>query len=254
MPSKFPCRYERRRSLIKNPLFTLLVAGLELCIANSSIAQTRAPDSNGATLLTFTEHAERSVPRDTLHAELRIQASGSNAAKLQGDINQRTTDAIRFLKETAGVQVETTGYGVYKGESEQKPIWRGSQSLRVTSKDFTTALDAVAGLQQRGAILSDLSTDLSSEAILAVQSELTREALGRIQNRANEIANVLGTKIERYEGLHVGNATIEGGLRPMAAAATSSDRPPPTVEATDTVVSVSIDATVLLAPAPSGSR
>ncbi|MBU6507003.1 MAG: SIMPL domain-containing protein [Alphaproteobacteria bacterium] len=227
------------------------LAAALLVAAVAPVCAQPAPPPSG-TALTLSTHADKTLPRDQLEAELRVDAMDANAARVQADVNRRMAAALAHAKTVAGVTVETTGYSVYQErDAKGNPTrWHGSQALRVKSGDFAALLNLVGTLQGQGLALSSLTAELSPAAAKAAQDELTDTALKDIRARADRIAATLGTHVERYAELRVGNASVPPmPIRFMAAAAPASSSMPPPVAATgDATVSVNVDATVLLAP------
>ncbi|HEV2161141.1 MAG TPA: SIMPL domain-containing protein [Stellaceae bacterium] len=234
-----------------------LAAALLLAAVTPVWAQPAPPPSG--TALTLSTHADKTLPRDQLEAELRVDAMDANAARVQADVNRRMAAALAHAKTVTGVTVETTGYSVYEErdanyeerDAKGNPTrWHGSQALRVKSGDFAALLNLVGTLQGQGLALSSLTAELSPAAVKAAQDELTDTALKDIRVRADRIAATLGTHVERYAELRVGNASVPPmPIRFMAAAVPASSNMPPPVAATgDATVSVNVDATVLLAP------
>ena len=227
----------------------LLMATLAPVWAQPAPPPTPAPSG---TALTLSTHADKTLPRDQLEAELRVEAMDANAARVQADVNRRMAAALAHAKTVAGVTVETTGYSVYEErDAKGNPTrWHGSQALRLKSADFSALLNLVGALQGEGLALSSLAAELSPAAAKAAQDELTDAALKDIRARADRIAATLGTHVERYAELRVGNASVPPvPIHFMAAkVATSGSMPPPVAATGDATVSVNIDATVLLAP------
>ena len=227
-----------------------LAAALLLAAVTPVWAQPAPPPSG--TALTLSTHADKTLPRDQLEAGLRVDAMDANAARVQADVNRGMVAALAHAKTVAGVTVETMGYSVYQErDAKGNPTrWHGSQALRLKSGDFAALLNLVGTLQGQGLALSSLAAELSPAAAKAAQDELTDTALKDIRVRADRIAATLGTHVERYAELRVGNASVPPmPVRFMAAAAGGSSSMPPPVAATgDATVSVNVDATVLLAP------
>ena len=227
-----------------------LAATLLLAAVTPVWAQPAPPPSGTALMLST--HADKTLPRDQLEAELRVDAMDANAARVQADVNRGMAAALAHAKTVAGVTVETTGYSVYQErDAKGNPTrWHGSQALRLKSSDFAALLNLVGTLQGQGLALSSLTAELSPAAAKAAQDELTDTALKDLRARADRIAATLGTHVERYAELRVGNASVPPmPIRFMAAAApASSNMPPPVAVTGDATVSVNVDATVLLAP------
>ncbi len=225
------------------------IALAALLLLPAAPAPARPAQSAAGTTLALSARADKTLPRDRLHAELRVEAAGADPVRVQNEINRRMAAALARAKSAAGVSVETGGYAVYPERDSKGTItgWRGGQVLRLASGDFPALLGLVGTLQGEGLALSDLSAELSPAAAKAAQDELTDAALKDIRARAARIASALGTRVERYTELHVGNAAVPPvPIRAMAAAAPGV--PAPVAAAGEATVSVTVDATVLLAP------
>lgn len=226
-----------------------IAAALVFALVVPALAQP-APPAPPGTMLTLSARADKTLPRDRLHAELRVEAVGANPVRVQAEVNRRMATALANAKAAANVTVETTGYGVYQErDAKGNPIrWHGSQSLRIASGDFAALLRLVGTLQGEGLALSDLAAELSPAAAKAAQDALTDAALKDIRARAARIAATLGTRVERYAELHVGNVSLPPVPVRFMAAAAPGGMPAPVAAAGDATVTVTVDATVLLAP------
>ena len=78
------------------------------------------PDA-GLTVLHLTQTAERTIHRDRLRAQLRVEATGSDARRVQADINRAMTTAFEHSKAVAGIKIETSGYSVYEERQTNAP-------------------------------------------------------------------------------------------------------------------------------------
>lgn len=214
-----------------------------------AIAQTPSAPNN-ATVLHLTETAERSVPRDRLRVQLAAEVTDADAAKVQAEINHRMSAALARIKAVPDIAVETNGYSVYQeNPGKAPPRWHGTQSIALVAKDFAPLLALVGTLQQDGLVTTGLTPELSRDARQSVEDELTDEALARAKKRADHIAAGLGTKVDIYRDLRIGNAatpqpmmramTVTGGLSESAS--------PPVAAPGATVVSVTVQADIALA-------
>lgn len=212
-------------------------------------AQTPASDQ---TILHLTETAQREVPRDILHATLAAEASDADATKVQAAINQRMAAALASIKQVPHIEVQTTGYSVYRDNPNGAPgKWHGSQSVTMTGKDFAALLNLAGTLQQQGLVMQNLSPDISSEARQSVEDVLTNDALMRLQQRAERIAMALNSKVAGLRSVDVGNANPPSPVfraMAMAAPGSSSAMPPPVAEAGSATVSVTVTADIAIAP------
>lgn len=225
---------------------TLFIAASSLAAVAMSTTGAHAAD---ATILSLTEFAERQVARDRLTAELAVEASDPDAARVQAQINRRMTDALARAKAAAGVTVATGAYSVFQEQpSDKAPMrWHGRQSIVLEAHDQAALLALVGTLQADGLALASLNAMLSPDATRAVEDRLTDEALHRLHDRADRIADTLGLKVDRIDKLHVGNAAVPGlPIRFMRAAAAAAPAPSPVAEEGEATVAVSVDAEIAL--------
>lgn len=199
------------------------------------------------------QQAHKTVPRDRLEADLRIEASGPDSRGVQDEINRRMGAALAKARKNSALAVQSGGYQVFRDQpAKGKEVWRASQGITIVSKEFDAVLKLSGDLQDDGLLMSNLRFFLAPETLRAAQSELTAQALSGLKDRANEIAGDLGMSVAQYKDLSVGNAN-EGfeGRRPMMMAKSSiSSAAPmatPEAEAGDSTISLSVQAEVILA-------
>jgi uncharacterized protein len=225
---------------------TLSTALLLVVAAAASPAPPQAAD-DGMTVLHLSESADRTIRRDRLRAQLRVETTAGNAKQVQAEINRRMTSALAKVKAVSGIKPETGSYSVYEERQQNVPSrWRGSQGLNLLDRDFAELLAVVGDLQNDGLAVSSLAFELSPETARAAQDELTTEALKRLGDRAERVAADLHLSVLRYRDIRVGNV---GGDRPMpirAMAEAGTFAAPPVAEAGDATVQVTVDADVVL--------
>jgi predicted secreted protein len=227
-----------------------LPLALVLLYALTPPALAAAAPSASGTVLHLSERAERPVVRDELSAVLRVEASDSDAARLEADINRRMAAAVARAKGVAGVKLFTSGYSVYQQQQkDQPPQWHGSAGLTLTGRNASALLKLAGELQQSGLLMSSLAYEVTPEAARGVEDELTSEALFRLRTRAERVADDLGMAVVRIRELTVGNA---GGLQPQPrffnAASAGAAGPAPVAEPGEATVSVSVNAEIEIAP------
>jgi predicted secreted protein len=241
-------------------LLPAIALGLAASICSAALAADPAssPTAETGTEIHLVQQVEREVPRDRLHASLRVEAEGTDPAKVQAEVNRLMGEALANAKRETSVKPETAGYSIYQEPRNDKDRaapakWHASQSITLAGKDFAAALALVGELQASGLLLEGLSFDLAPETLRGVQDEMTTQALAGLRARADHVAGDLGMKVERYKSIEVGNATT-GGSRPMpmlgrSMATSAAPMPPPAAEAGDSTVSLTVDAQVIMAPA-----
>ena len=230
---------------------TAIMVVLGLVAMSLSPASAQAPAAGDQPVLHLSETAQRDVPRDLLHATLSVEATDSDAAKLQAEVNQRMTAALMRIKQVPNVTIDMAGYSVYRETPDKAPArWHGSQSITLTDKDFAALLGLTGALQQQGLVMQSLAPDISREARQGVEDALTNEALARLQQRADRVAATLGTKVAGFRSITVGNAApppVPVRFTAMTASAAAAPAPP-VVEPGNATVSVTVSGDIALAP------
>ena len=223
----------RRFSIVLTTLAALLlgVAGL----AAPRPAAAADPDA-GLTALHLTQTAERAIHRDRLRAQLRVEATGSDARRVQADINRAMTAALAHAKSVAGITVETSGYSVYEERQTNAPSrWHGSQGLTLLGSDAAAVLALAGDLQGEGLAMSGLAFELAPETAREAEDDLTREALTRLRQRGDRIAADLQLTVVRLRDIRVGNVGGDHPPMPLMRAAVmggmAAAAPPPVAEA-----------------------
>jgi predicted secreted protein len=224
-------------------LFRLFAIASILCAATPALAQ--AIDQQ-MTVLHLNQTAERSVLRDLLRIDLRVEETGADSLAIQSAINRRMAAALDRAHQAQGVRVETGSYGVGEERPQSGPLrWRGTQLLILTSKDSDTALKLAGALQSNGLLMSSLAYEVSAETLRGAEEDLTAEALAALDRRAGSIAERMHLAVLRYRDVRVGNA--ETGGRPGPRFAAMATMAAPVAEPGEAVIRVTIEAELLLA-------
>ncbi len=221
----------------------LLAIAVALLAPASALAQDA---EQRMTVLHLSQTAERSVIRDLLRIELRVEETGADPRAVQTAINRRMAAALDRARQVQGVRVETGSYNV----TEERPQngtarWHGSQSMILTGKDADSILKLAGALQSDGLSTSSLTYEVAPETVRGAEEDLTAEALAALDHRAASIADRMHLAVVRFRDVRVGNA--ETGDRPaprFAAMAMAA----PVAEPGEATVRVMIEAELLLAP------
>src|SRR5258708_22037866 len=115
-------------------------------------APTLAQDAQQpVTVLHLNQTAERTVIRDLLRIELRVEETGADARTVQTAINRRMAAALDRARQMQGVRVETGSYNVGEERPQNGPArWRGSQAVILTGKGAESMLKLRRGLPSGG--------------------------------------------------------------------------------------------------------
>jgi predicted secreted protein len=197
------------------------------------------------TVLHLSQTAERSVIRDLLRIELRVEETGADARSVQATINRRMAVALDRVRQVQGVRVETGSYNVGEERPENGPTrWRGAQAVILTGKDADSMLKLAGALQSDGLSTSSLTYEVAPETVRAAEEDLTAEALAGLDHRAASIADRMHLAVIRFRDVRVGNADTGGRPTPRFAAMAMAA---PVAEPGEATVRVTIEAELLLA-------
>jgi predicted secreted protein len=210
-------------------------------------AQALAQDSaQQMTVLHLSQTAERSVIRDLLRIELRVEETGADARSVQTAINRRMAAALDRVRQVQGVRVETGSYNVGEERPQNGPTrWRGSQSVILTGKDADSMLKLAGALQSDGLSTSSLTYDTAPETVRGAEEDLTAEALAALDHRAASIADRMHLAVVRFRDVRAGNAETGGRPVPRFSAMAMTA---PVAEPGEAMVRVTVEAELLLAP------
>jgi predicted secreted protein len=218
---------------------------IALSLAASAPALAQDADRQ-LTVLHLNHTAERTVMRDLLRIELKVEEAGADARSVQTAINRRMVAALDRAHQVQGVRVETGSYNVGEERPQNGPArWRGTQSVILTGKDADSMLRLAGALQSDGLSTASLAYEISPETVRSAEEDLTAEALAALDHRAAAIAADMRLAVTRYRDLRVGNA--ETGGRPMPRLATMA-MAAPVAEPGEAVIRVTIEAELVLAP------
>ena len=220
-----------------------------LAIASTLFAFTPALAQDAEqrmTVLHLSQTAERSVIRDLLRIELRVEETGADARSVQTAINRRMAAALDRARQVQGVRVETGSYNIGEERPQNGPSrWRGSQSVTLTGKDADSMLKLAGVLQSDGLSTSSLTYDTAPETVRGAEEDLTAEALAALDHRAASIADRMHLAVVRFRDVRVGNAETGGRPVPRFAAMAMAA---PVAEPGEAMVRVTIEAELLLTP------
>ncbi len=241
---------------------------IALCTLTSNIA--RAQDNGlslppeGTTIINFSATEKRTMPQDLLIASLRIEVDDKTSpAIVQKKINEAMTKALELAKKESAFKVSTGAYSVYKydqqvvvnkqtGEVKNEPVWKGSQTIDIESKDSTKLLDTVGKIQDMGFAMNNLAYTLSPEVMEKVRDELMVEALKKLTAKADIVAKTLGKS--KADLVDV-NVDAGGPIMPMyktmmargeMAMDAAAPMAPPVAQAGETDVSLTVSARALI--------
>ena len=241
-------------------LAAVLLACATLAAGPAPAQQAAAPAAteDRPTLVTLGETARREIRQDRLRVQLRIEQTGPDAARVQGEVNRRMAAALDRARAAAApgrLRVETSGYWIHqeRDAATRETRWRAAQGLTLVGAEPAAILALAAQLQKDGALAAGLSWELGDDSRRALEDELTTEAVARLRARAAAVATALGGGVERIAKLSIGDA---GGERPpvmlraMAAPRAGAEAAPVAAEPGTEIVQVAVQAEIVVRSRP----
>ena len=218
----------------------------------------------GSTIINFSATETRSVPQDLLMASLRVELDEGTPVEIQKKINESMKKALGIAKAESALKVSTGSYSVYKydkpgkilnketGQQEMIPVWRGSQTIDIESKDATKLLDTIGKIQELGFAMNNLSYTVSPEVADKIRDELMVEALKKLTAKAKVVASTLGKQSVDLVDV---NVDMGGPVMPMynkavmmraEPAGMDAAMPAPVAEAGETDLALTVSARALI--------
>lgn len=197
--------------------------------------------------------ASLEVENDLLIATVYAEVEDNDQADAAAAVNEAIAWAADRARRVADVEIQTTSYTTRPVYANGRRItgWIARQGLRLESEN-AEALSALLGeLQERVAVQS-MSYGISDAAQNEAEEALIARALAQFNRRASLVASELGREGYRLVRLNIGT----GGLVYARSAdfsryATVAESVPrPEIEAGTQNLTVSINGTIELAPAP----
>lgn len=185
------------------------------------------------TILTLSETAEVSRAPDEVHAALRVEARGSSAAAVQGQVNGQMEKALAEARGAQGINATTGGY--WTSRNEENRNWTASQTLNLRATDPAALLDLVGRLQGQGMVMSGLGWQLSRPQETAARQEAGKLAIDALRQRAAAVAAQLGLQLAGIRNLRL-DAPEMPAPRPMAMAMARAEKAPAPVSAPEEVI------------------
>ena len=209
----------------------------------------------GQLVLNLNTTDQREVDQDTLNATLDFVVQGRDRSKLQDELNTAMARAMGIVRADAAVESNTSRYQAYIVESENpdrttvnNPIWRVQQAVELTSTDSAALLELAGELQEMGLTMSGLYYSLSTQRYEEIAAELTAEALGTLQQRAEAAARALGKRNASLVEVSLSDAPNFMPLGRNYAMAAEMAMAAPVADPGKTQITVTLSARAVLTP------
>lgn len=201
------------------------------------------------TTVRFSEaRAVRRLP-DEFYAVARVEARSASAAAAQDAVNRAVAAAIGAAKNTAGIQVATGRYSVYRGgEPRVSPPWQASQDVTLRTTDAAAGTALLAAWQEQGLAVSQVGWRLTPALAQSMRDEATRLVLAALEERLAMVAAQMrltadGLSVVSLDGVEEFEPRVSAG-GPIALGARAAA--PPVAVAEEVAVTVRASAEAVL--------
>lgn len=231
-------------------LHALLPALLLALPATAPAAEAPRPPDTG--LVSLQAEVRAGLANDLLVASLYLEQTDRDPARLAAAVSRAMNEAMALRKAFPDVTFTSGGqstWPVYDKDNRQDG-WRTRASLRLESRDFAAAAQAIARLQP-ALQLEQVSFTASPAAVSAVEDRLLADAIKAFSARADIAARALGKPRWELVNLHVNGGgmpppvpMMRKGLAMMAETAAA----PQEFAGGDTTVTMSVNGTIRVLP------
>jgi predicted secreted protein len=105
------------------------------------LAQQPADRDHSASTAALTPRDTHAIAHRPLRAELRLVVRGTDSAAIEAEISRRLEAALTRIRRYNEIAVETGSYAI--GRDPSGELWRGSQTVRLSSANFGAILSLV---------------------------------------------------------------------------------------------------------------
>lgn len=227
----------------------LLVSALALPVAHASADENILPVlPAGAVQVTLSEEGKTTVDHDRMRMTLRAESDGATAEMVQNRVNQLMQEALRQARRFNDVKTSTGQYSTYQHYKDKS--WKARQSVTIEGADSAQVLKLGTALQNIGLVSAGMSYYLSDDKAAEYRNELITQAVDKIKERADLLANRMGKSQAQVITLNIGGQRNHQPMmaRHMMADSMGAESAPVAGQGGEEDISVNINAMVYLLP------
>jgi predicted secreted protein len=189
----------------------------------------------------------REIQNDMMLASLHAEANDPSAAKVAGELNRITAEALRIAGESKAVKARSGFNQTFPVYDRNNRLigWRGRAEIRLESKDFA-AMASLIGRLQSSMQLGSVTFAVSPELRRQTENELITEAVAAFRSRAEIAAKAMGGKSYRIRRIGINTGGAFPPPRPMMAQAraAATEVAPPVFEGGTSTVQVAANGSI----------
>lgn len=211
------------------------------------LAATPAVAADTTTVRFSESRAVRRLP-DEFYAVARVEARSASAAAAQDAVNRAVAAAIGAARNTAGVQVATGRYNVYRGgEPRVSPPWQASQEVTLRTTDAAAGTALLAAWQEQGLAVSQIGWRLTPALAQSMRDEATKLVLTALEERLALVATQMRLTADGFSVVSLdGVQEFEPRGYEIGASAARAAAAPPVAVAEEVAVTVRVSAEAIL--------
>ena len=192
-----------------------ILAALVLATALPAAAETNTLHYN---MVEFAESANLEITRDTMTAHFSINAEGKDRATVNKAFQKKFNDFNKAVQNNK-LQTEILNRSAspryeYNNGKRIQTGWEEEAVFKVESKDFD-AINRLIDETLQTATLNRIGFSISKEKREAAVDQVSKAAILRFKDRAQDLAKTLGFsnyKIVKLNLGHIGNRSIDDRL------------------------------------------
>ena len=192
-----------------------ILAALVLATALPAAAET---DTLHYNMIEFAESANLEITRDTMTAYFSIASEGKDRATVNKAFQKKFNDFNKVVQNNK-LQTEILNRSAspryeYNNGKRIQTGWEEIASFKVESKDFD-AINRLIDETLQTATLNRIGFSISKEKREAAVDQVSKAAILRFKDRAQDLAKTLGFsnyKIVKLNLGHIGNRSIDNGF------------------------------------------
>ncbi|MFK7974381.1 MAG: SIMPL domain-containing protein [Rickettsiaceae bacterium] len=178
------------------------------CLTHSTSFADKIDLQQGIILnISSTEFAE--IEEDQLVANLRFETEGKNSTVVQSKVNSVMTEALASIKKNRNLNVYTGQYSVYKYSPNNKEkeitkdVWHANQSVIISGTVVDDIKKITSNLQEKGFAVNSYNYSLSTDKREKTRDSLMEQAIAKLVQKAQRVANSLGKKEIQIVNLNI---------------------------------------------------
>ncbi|WP_373101243.1 MULTISPECIES: SIMPL domain-containing protein [Pasteurellaceae] len=183
-----------------------------LAVAAPVMADNLAADN----VVVFSAEAEREVAHDALQVAMFIQAEKADLQQANKAVNEKINRALDIVKHYAAIEIRDNSRmtHVRYNDSGKQDGWVARAQLMLQSQDTAALENALRELNGTLAI-EYVNSSVSSAALSGVEDELVKQALQKVEHKAQMIQTTLQAKGYKILELKIMTPTGNNDYAPL---------------------------------------